>query len=352
MYTPILRCRQNELLAVAELSAETKHLCTPLLDLPAPSRNEDKAAPEAFTERSIGRTKKAVVGLARVFVDSSELEPALRISGGAHPLLEAAKSIALSDVLPIPVSGLHRDAAHQKAVAKVSKELADDSVCIRLDSTDISTPTLTHKRIVGLLSDYALETSRAFLLMDLKSVFHHDPTHLANSVGHFVAQASKSHWAGLVVAGYGVPDELREAIAVREQGYIPRTEQLVYRSVAAGNQLHNLWFGDYATLSPVHVEFDWRYMNKVMGPKALYALEDSWFAVRGGPFSTHEDGYGQYYDLAAEIVALEEFSGADFSWGDDYIQARANRIPKPGSPGTWIKACINHHISFTALSHS
>jgi hypothetical protein len=188
--------------------------------------------------------------------------------------------------------------------------------------------------------------------MDLKSVFQHDPTHLANSVVHFVAQASKSHWAGLIIAGYGVPDELREAIAVREQGYIPRTEQMVYRSVVAANQLHNLWFGDYATLSPVHVELDWRYMTKVMGPKALYALEDSWFVVRGGPFSTHEDGYEQYYDLAAEIVALEEFSGADFSWGDNYIQARANRIPKPGSPGTWIKACANHHISFTALSHS
>jgi Beta protein len=351
MYTPILRCRQNELLALTEVSAEAKQLCMPLLDLPAPSTNEQKAASEAFTERSIGRTKKALAGFVRVFVDSSELDPALRI-GGAHPLLEAAKSIALSDVLPVPVSGLHRDAAHKKAAAIASKELADDSVCIRLDSTDISTATLTQKRITGMLSDYGLDTSRAFLLIDLKSVFQQDPTHLAKSVGHFVAQASKWQWAGVVVAGYGVPDELREAIAVREQGYLPRTEQLVYRSVATANELQNLWFGDYTTLSPAHVELDGRYMNKVMGPKALYALEDSWFVVRGGPFSTHKDGYEQYYDLAAEITALDEFCGAEFSWGDNYIQERANRIPRPGSPGTWIKACVNHHVTFTTLSHS
>lgn len=352
MYTPILRCRQNELLALGELFPEAKEHCTPLLDLPAPSKKDDKASPETFTARSVGRIKKAVGGFGRVFVDSSELEPALRINGGAHPLGEACNTAAHAGAIPIPVTGLHRDASHLKVALKIRQTISDGSICIRLDPTDISTATLTCKRVLGWLSKEGIKTTETFLVLDLQSVFDQDAVPLANVVNHFLAQATKSQWAGLIVGGYGIPDELRNAVGVREQGYIPRTEQTVYQKVAATIPLGNLWFADYATLSPVHVDLDWRLLNKVMGPKALYALEDTWFVVRGGPFSTQEDGYEQYYDLAAEIVALEEFSGTEFSIGDSYIQARADRNPKPGSPGSWIRACVNHHISLTAFSHS
>jgi hypothetical protein len=63
-------------------------------------------------------------------------------------------------------------------------------------------------------------------------------------------------------------------------------------------------------------------------------------------------GYGQYFSIADEIVALDEYSGPDYSYGDAYIADRANRKGKPGSPASWITACVNHHITFTANAHA
>ena len=89
-----------------------------------------------------------------------------------------------------------------------------------------------------------------------------------------------------------------------------------------------------------------------MTPRAIYALEDSWLVVRGGAFASHPDGRKQYYSIAKEIVALEEFSGAEFSDGDAYIAERAVGTPSSGSPGSWIGACVNHHITYTARAHA
>jgi hypothetical protein len=305
-----------------------------------------------YTERNILRVSGALDNLESVFIDSSELDPTLRLAGGEHPLVSLATTVAQSGVVPVPVTGLHRDAEHMTAALTIFRDHSPGAICLRLDATDMSTSTLTWRRLLSLLSDNSISTSDVFILVDLQSVFRLDPAPLILMVSRFMTQVVGNDWKGFIVGGYGIPDDISEAVAVREQGYIPRVEQLIYRGVAQLHPFENLWFADHTTLSPSHVELDWRLMSRVMSPKAIYTLRDSWFVVRGGPFSTHEDGYDQYYDLAAEIVALEEFSGADFSFGDRYIEERSRRRPKAGSPSSWIKACVNHHITASALAHA
>lgn len=324
----------------------------PLLDLPAPSRSVDRASAIGYTQRNIGRLRGALQNFTGVFVDSSELDPTLRLHGGEHPLLSAARAAAESDALPIPVTGLHRDTAHMGAALVVREELADNLICVRLDATDVSTATLTHRRLRSFLAENSVSAAETFILIDLKSLFRQDPEPFVSMITRFLSQLGPNEWRAIVVGGYGIPDEISEAVAVREQGYVPRVEQVIFESITRRHPLHNLWFADYTTLSPSHTELDWRVMSRVMSPKAIYTLDDSWFIVRGGPFSTHEDGFDQYYDLAAEIVALEEFAGATFSFGDRYIEERSRRIPKAGNPSSWIKACVNHHIAFTSLAHA
>lgn len=352
MYTPIIRCRQSEVLALRELSIEAKSRCMPLLDLPAPGRREDRASAIAYTERNIARLRGALRNLEGIFVDSSELDPSLRLRADEHPLLGAARAAGESGALPIPVTGLHRDSDHMSAALMVREQLANGFICFRLDPTDISTATLTCRRLRSFLLENSISASDAFIVIDLQSVFRQDPDLFVPMIGRFFSQLGPQDWRSIVVGGYGIPDEISDAIAVRQQGYIPRVEQIIYQRVAQAHQAQNLWFADYTVLSPSHVELDWRLMSRVMSPKAIYTLEDSWFVVRGAPFSTHQDGFDQYYDLAAEVVALEEFSGPPFSFGDRYIEERSRRIPKAGNPSSWIKACVNHHIAFTSLAHA
>lgn len=351
MYTPIIRNRQSEVRAIQELKSEVKTYCTPLLDLAAPSKGADQASARAYVERNIRRMTKALKGFERVLVDSSELDSALRINGGRHPLLEAAHAIMDAGCLPIPVTGLHRDLNHMKAALRIKNNTENGLLCFRLDATDVATTSLSHGQLQRLLSDSSIASTEAILLVDLQSVYGGEVDALVTQVSRFITQAMKMRWAGLIVSGYGIPDRMTDAVSVRGQGYIPRIEQHVYQRVEKMHSIDNLWFGDYTTLAPTHVELDWKLVSKVMGPKAIYALAESWFVVRGAPFSSHADGYGQYHDLAAEITALEEFSGPDYSFGDKYIHDCAIKAASTGSPGSWITACVNHHITLSAETH-
>ena len=348
MYTPIIRNRPSEVRAIQELATEVKAHCTPLLDLAAPSKKSDKVSAQGYVERNIRRMVKALKGFEHVLVDSSELDPALRIKGSKHPLIEAASAVVEAGCSPVPVTGLHRDESHAKAALKIKSSPGSGLICFRLDATDISTASLSYKQLQGLLADSSLNPTDVILLLDLQSVYGGQVDSLVTLVARFIAQIMKSQWAGLIVAGYGVPDRLTDAIAVRAQGYIQRVERSVYLGVKKAHSIDKLWFGDYTTLSPTHVELDWKLMSKVMGPKAIYTLTESWFVVRGAPFSGHVDGYGQYHNLAAEIRALEEFPGPEYSFGDNYIHECATKAASTGSPASWITACVNHHITLSA----
>jgi len=324
----------------------------PVLDVAAPTKSADRAAGQKYVAGNIARTEKVAAGFSAVFIDSSELEPAFRLPGGVHPLSAAAAAIVKAGARPIPVTGLHRDAAHNEAALKVRKNQARKQICFRLDATDVSTATLTHKGILSFLEAQDIDTVQAYLLLDLQCLYGQDQNSVVNLVTRLCKLIQQNKWAGTIVGGYGMPDQLSNAVSPNDQAYLPRVEQDVFYSLVHSKLEIPIWFGDYTVLSPAVVELDWRLIRKVMSPRALYTLDDSWFVVRGGAFSSHKDGYAQYFAIADEIVALEEFCGEDYSAGDKYIWDRSRRVGTPGNPASWITACVNHHITFTARAHA
>jgi hypothetical protein len=354
MYTPILRNRQSEILAVKRLLLHTKQNCMPLFDLASPSKAKDVEQSQTYVERNIKRLSEALNGFNQIMIDSSELDPSFRLRGGKHPLTEAAQTIKKEGTISIPVSGLHRDDAHMKAVNRIREEISEGLVCFRLDATDIGTATRSYKMLMDIFSTYSIQSTFVILLLDLQSVFGENPELLSLQVSRFINHAQVNKWRGIIIAGYGIPDRIPQSVPVRGQGYIPRVEQEVFFRILEHNPRKDLWFGDYTSLSPAHVEIDFQIIRKIMGPKVIYALKDSWFVTRGGPFDSHPDGWDQYFKLAANIVALEEFpEDSQYSYGDSYIyERRAIKAIKAGSPGSWITACVNHHITFTADIHA
>jgi hypothetical protein len=352
MYSPILRNRQSELLALRRLGRGVRAHIKPIVDIAAPSKGQDVATGLAYVERNLKRTEKAAAGFAAIFVDSSELDPAFRLSGNVHPLVGGSMSVMNAGAIPIPVSGLHRDQAHHQAALLVANGIGEGCVCLRLDATDVSTASLTAKRIKSLLSDLKVVPARIYLLLDLQCLFGEDPAPIAKQVSRFLKLVADEPWSGILVGGYGVPDQLSTAVPTKAQGYLPRVEQQVFYALEELNTESPVWFSDYTVLPPSVVELDWKLIRKVMCPKALYTLTDSWFVVRGGAFSSHPDEYEQYFKIAAEIVVLEEFSGPEFSYGDDYIFQRSEQVGSPGNPGSWISVCVNHHLTFTSAAHA
>jgi hypothetical protein len=340
------------MLAVKHLSASIGSNMIPLVDVAAPTKSADTATGVTYVERNIARTEKYVTHFSSVFVDSSELHSAFRLSGGVHPLEAIANAIARTGAEAIPVTGLHRDAAHRAATIAVANRQQRRSACIRLDATDVSTATLTLKRLLDLLNADEFRPELTYLLLDMQCLFGKARDAISNQLLRLFTLLNAYTWAGIIVGGYGLPDQISTAVATKDQGYVRRVEQDVFRDTLAYEMTSPRWFADYTILPPSVVELDWRLIRKVMSPKALYTLQDLWFVVRGGAFSSHPDEYAQYFSIADEIVALDEYCGAAYCYGDAYIADRSTRKGKPGSPGSWITACVNHHLTYTANAHA
>jgi len=90
-----------------------------------------------------------------------------------------------------------------------------------------------------------------------------------------------------------------------------------------------------------------------------YTIENDWLLFRGeGLNKKNSAGHAQYPAHAQLLAERNEFSGPDFSMGDLYVYdmaqraAREEKVQNPGNPGSWIKAGINHHLTFVATQIS
>ena len=56
-------------------------------------------------------------------------------------------------------------------------------------------------------------------------------------------------------------------------------------------------------------------------------------------------GFEQFRDLCRALINTDEYSGADFSWGDKYINLCAAGAVDAGNATTWRRVGMNHHLT-------
>lgn len=345
-YYPILKTKRGELLALRHLPADVKAIVTPILDLVAPSTEAQKQNSAAFVARNVGTLSANLDGFASVLLDSSEIDATLRLPENRHPLVAAFEQIAGKGISVVPVSGLSRDKAHWQASIHIASKQDLNTICLRLDPYDLEVPSDTVEGVAQLKRG-ALAKVEILLLYDLRGVHGKDPLRLASQVSALDQKLSPYVASTSIVASCGLPEKMSEVVSARSASYIRRIELDVWtqlRTISArGNKF---LLGDYTTVTPEHVELDWRLIFKMIGPKIIYALKEEWFVTRGGSFE--KSGRDQYYDLARQATKLADYPGPEYSFGDDYIYKRANETENHGSPGSWIAPCVNRHITLTS----
>ena len=68
--------------------------------------------------------------------------------------------------------------------------------------------------------------------------------------------------------------------------------------------------------------------------------------MRGeGVFNQDGPGFAQFPANAQLLCERPEFCGANFSYGDQYIEEMGMQVEKPGNAMTWLCAGINHHMT-------
>jgi Beta protein len=344
-YVPILKAKQGELNALAELAVDVRDNLTPVIELPPIQWDFVDEAEAKSIDQHIEKLPRRLADSWHtdrpVFLDIPwwESEDAL-MANGLHPLEELGLRCAAANVKIIPVTGLGRPAAYQDAAHAVAQR-HDRGLCIRiqpesfdalledpshvLDDLRRSVPFRSTDLIVdmGEITEGQLPTVRFGTTTILRSIPH------------------ASSWRTLTLASSAFPRNLANfSFGV---GSTPRADYQLWQIVRNSPTIpRQPTFGDYAIQAPEIEDIDPRVIR--MSASLRYTSDDVWVIAKGRNVKTHTTE--EFRRICQEFVNRPEYSGRHFSAGDSYIFGCAAGTQSAGNATVWRRIGTNHHLTF------
>ena len=335
-YLTVLKGKQGELRALSRLLPDVKQSILPLIEIIPPTTNN--AGVVKPIQEHIHHEVERLAGNwgtdERVLVDARHLP----VGGASHPLSILSERAHALDLGIVTVTSTTAPRSISDPAAYARREYGH-GVCLRESTASV------------VADDYVRDIDRT--LYDLGA--SPGETDFVLDVGHvrvdqqllmprFVATAISripymSQWRSLSMTASSFPASLSHL--QRGISRVPRGEWSLWTALRsllpASVPMPN--FGDYAVLHPDLTQGRWPGSATIR-----YTTTDSTLVVRGRGLATH--GAGQYVELAQDLVGLDAYAGATFSWGDGYVRACAQAQAGPGNATKWIEVGVNHHITF------
>jgi hypothetical protein len=355
-YVPILRWKQAEKLALHRLRIDDKIKMTPLIELtPAPflpkrreaSTDDDNKSkllvvtdPTPDPGSVLRRHAKEVLrfwGYSPFFLEVRHLEGTVPlINGKTHCLAFFAELARNYRLKLVPVTGLNPSITHQSAIAEALNS-DNNGLCLRVNVAELLDKGFAN-RSANSLKTFGTSIANSDLLIDY-GVFNAEATGIFDLISMVPDVAS---WRSVIVAQGAFPKDL--------QGFKPgahRIERSDWKTwvsgLAACGELRWPSFSDYTIQYGQYVE---PVENANPSASIRYTLENEWLIMRGeGIFNEDGPGRAQWNANAILLTERDEFYGANFCDGDTYIAEMSRDKKNHGSPMTWIRAGLNHHMS-------
>jgi len=356
-YVPILRWKMAEMEALKFLKVEAKARMTPLIELcqdafdpKKPKHENDKPKPivvEDIITKKVNQLHQSW-GNQAVFIDLLHLNPKTRTSVGKH-IFEIISSLTVkNDTSVIPVTGFPykdpktywevRNIEYQNAVAKAIK-MCGHGACVRLFLHDIIHRKTLKSDIRDLLQALGLAINETDLLIDYQAINNTNPSiiNLYNYIPFI------DDWRSIIISGGAFPPDLSELLANRTYK-LDRLDWLSWsqqvKDVSLTLRLPS--YSDYTIQHPL-------YRKPTDYPKVSasirYSCNEYWLIMRGEWIGKQGSrGSAQYQAEAQLLCDREEYFGANFSFGDDYIMKKSVDDVHHGNVKEWLRAGINHHL--------
>lgn len=347
-YTPLLRWKRGEQVALAALREETKASVMPLIMLgnddykhrKATAKIEARTAAKAFCDEV-----KSVWGDAEFMLHASDLIPVEE--DDPHPMAAIGAAAREAGLSIIPAVRLDDPEEYQLAAVEIANETRG-GIALRISLAEMGTAAAWADTVTpestDLIIDFADNISVVGMLGD---------DVVRDAFARLHAGAS---WRSVTIAGSSIPDDFTGVAAGAHR--IPRQELSVWRALRDGSLPYAITFGDYATISPNARApgVRWGYPINVK-----YTLKDDFLVCRGirtlglpKPKSgkpvkvvpTEEMG-PQLIKHAKVIVGLPNRDALAGCWGDAQIDQIATGDLSPGALAQWVQYCVNRHIELT-----
>jgi hypothetical protein len=329
-YRPVLRARQGELDALADVAAVVWERMTPILELVPDDRRTVRDLCCQARDRVAASWRD---GMSLV-LDAGGVEPDGSLVPGGDVLAELWAEVRPVLTAVTPSVGLRagRSAAALRAAGALDRGLA-----LRLRAADVALPAGTLRRAVAVLLAAAdLAPSDVDLVVDLGPA-PADPGAVPGAVGPLLADRA---WRSRTLVCGAFPPDLAGLGALELQEFARRDVQ-TWRAVRAslGPAGTDLDFGDYGVAHPVPAP-----RAGIAPPQLRYAVGDRWLVVKG-----HRGRNREFYDVCRQIRDHPEFA-AGLGVADEQIDRRGRHGPRSrlrcGNAATWRELSTAHHLEF------
>jgi hypothetical protein len=336
-YVPVLRWKMAEWNALRDLDSDIKTKLTPLIEL----------VPKDFEVKENSRKRKSISqiidnkvqeimdnwGTAPFFIDFQHIEN-LKVNEKTS-IQESFSSKAIAENLhPIPIVSLRKNKNTNSIIRIVSKVL-NSGICLRIY------PQYFHddffqKNLGDALSFFNYPPEKIDLIFD-NQIQSSDSIEI-KTIHDLLPDLLK--WRTISLIGGCFPKDLTQFEVGEHE--LSRDDYLHWKDQIKQKGFSRLLsFGDYTVQYPFIKDLSF----PTFSASIRYTSEKYWIIMRGQSVKKGS-GYAQWPANASMLCNRDEFSGREFSKGDEYIYTMSEQTEKTGNARTWIQAGINHHLTF------
>lgn len=344
-YSPSLRFKKGEYLALRALDEAIKDLTLPHLIIPPISARDTemnrRLSLEEFFPVQIGRISQNW-GSRACLVDTRFVEFAPGAAEDGERLLKFFSSASKFACSAIPVFDLSTSSNRLDAIRRHWLE-TQCGLALRVSFLDLGRQDLSSS-IRKLLLRMVAKPSEVALVFDLSGVvFDDQDEEFSRSVLVWLGQLQEiGLWRRIIVTWSSYP--FKNPALANSSATVLRKEWKIWKAVVAlDRRVDNFcMFGDFgADNSKIQFKGGGLPITHLR-----YTLGSDWLVVRGGESSSGvEGGNGTLKEVSRKIVDSGFFAGEAFSAGDEFIADCAAGRCSLGSASEWRRANMNHHIT-------
>jgi hypothetical protein len=350
-YYPLLKGRDGELRALAQLDLEQREPLTPLIDVPPQEVTFERDGDEKYIqietldealEGYAARLVKAWGQVDPCLVDLAGFDPSERLANGVHPVSAFFSEARKVGLAAVPVTGPDRDSAQIGAVRDVLSTWPLGAA-VRLRGPILFEPDEVAAALPPLLNELRREVGEVDLLLDFGELIKTRVAETLGAAGAVIrAVPDIGGWRSLVLCAGAYPAELGSFVKKNETRPLSRRDWLLWRTLS--NPESNLprvpSFGDYgATRADWLSPFDPTEMS--ISAKIVYTSEDEWIVVKGERWVTNPT---QFHELSRRLRQQPSFYSEDHCPSEASIIRCAENRGGPGNPRVWVTVATRHHL--------
>ncbi len=327
MYIPIIKSRQGDIVALEQLSTNVFSQTKPLI--------QPTDVQEADCAKFIPRINQALAGKsATIYMDFSSF---------SDNYLENVQFILnnlSAEITFIPVINQNTSASLFQIIAPF---ITNVGCCLRIRTNTQDINLLN--TINSVITRFGLNKKQVDLLIDCQYVYEKNIDDMTQHLNRTIPTINFSDYRSFGIAsgsfltnlGGILPDTVKE---------ITRYEQVLYNNVVTSLKT-KITYSDFGNQYPVSGGGDAEPFQNTPSCSIKYTGTDSYFIFRGRQPQNEARGTKQYFDKARLLVAHACYDGANFSWGDQQIQEKADSVreDKPGNSSNWVSITLNRHIT-------